>query len=166
MSSFYGNYGGGGSGEGSISNYDELLNKPIKNLVGTEASPIILNNLDYGEYLVKGSYIYTSKDTNVKKPSYQYYISILEDPITKKKIAKFETVEDSIFYIYTITFKENNTCVEDKLSIQKSQGIIFIGEQDLPSQGTESILYITEEHIYQWRNGEYVSMNEPQWGNF
>lgn len=164
MSSFYGNYGG--SGGGSISDYNELLNKPIKILVGTDISPVVLNNLEYGEYLVKGSYVYTNKDTNIKKPSYQYYISIFEDVITKRKIAKFETVEDSIYYIYTITFKEDDTCLEDKLSIQKSQGIIFVGEQNLPSQGTESILYVTEEHIYQWKNEEYVSMNEPQWGSF
>lgn len=164
MSSFYGNYGGSGGG-GSVSDYNELLNKPIKILVGTDISPIVLNNLEYGEYLIKGSYVYTNKDTNIKKPSCQY-ISIFEDAIIKRKIAKFETVEDSIYYIYTITFKEDDTCLEDKLSIQKSQGIIFVGEQNLPSQGTESILYVTEEHIYQWKNGEYVSINEPQWGSF
>ena len=53
--SFYGRGGGGsGSGEGT-SNYNELSNKPITNLVGVTA--INLSSLTVGLYNIRGKYI-------------------------------------------------------------------------------------------------------------
>ena len=67
MGSFYGNYSvGGGGGEGT-SNYNELTNKPITNLTGTDSKPIVLGDLFTGEYLIKGTYIYNLSDKNKKE---------------------------------------------------------------------------------------------------
>lgn len=166
MSSFYGNYGGISSGSNGTSDYNDLLNKPIINIVGTTQSPIILNTLNYGEYMIKGSFIYTKKDSNIKTISFQNYILISKDEVTLKKLAKYETFEDGQYYIYIIYFNENDTCLQDKIPITKSGGIIFLSEKELPSEGVESVLYVTEKSMYQWKDDNFIDMNIPQWGNF
>jgi len=165
MSSFYGNYSVGG-GTGGTSDYNDLLNKPFIHKEGTLNNPIVLNTLDYGHYLIKGNFLYTSKDTENKTVNYQSYIEIYQDTISLRKVAKYETFEDGKYYIYTIYFNEDDTCLRDKLSITKSDGVLFISESELPTEGSEGILYITERTIYQWKNGNYIDMNAPQWGEF
>jgi hypothetical protein len=163
MSSFYGSYCGTSGSANGTSDYNDLLNKPFTNIVGTLSSPIVLNNLDYGNYMLKGSFIYTSKDKDIKSVSYQNYIEIVQDAVSLKKVAKYETFEDGKFYIYSIYFNDDNTCLLDKMSISKSEGTIFLNEEDLPEEGIESILYVTELAIYQWKNGEWVNMRDPLW---
>jgi hypothetical protein len=113
--------------------------------------------------MLKGSFIYTSKDKDIKSVSYQNYIEIVQDAVSLKKVAKYETFEDGKFYIYSIYFNDDNTCLLDKMSISKSEGTIFLNEEDLPEEGIESILYVTELAIYQWKNGEWVNMRDPLW---
>ena len=165
MSSFYGNHSVWGGGSGGTTNYNDLINKPVINKTGTESSPIILNALGYGEYIITGNFVYTNKDNTLKGGSFPTYISILQDGITLKKIAKYETFEDGIYYINTVSFNDDETCLIDKISIIKNEGLSFIKEADLPEVGTEDVLYITERDIYRWdsEQGDYVSINTPLW---
>jgi hypothetical protein len=165
MSSFYGNYGGTSGGAGGTSDYNDLLNRPFTNIVGTSTSPINLSNLDYGNYIIKGSYIYCDKDTDVKTVK-QNYVEIFQDTVSLRKVAKFETVEDGASYVYLIFFNDDGTCLQDKTPIKKSEGVIFLDESDLPIPGAESILYVTENTIYQWKDNNYIDMNAPVWGDF
>lgn len=165
MSSFYGNYSVGEGGTGT-SDYNQLLNKPFIQLVGTIQSPIVLNTLDFGNYLIKGSFIYTKLDTDMKEFKSKNYVEIFNDSVSQKKVAKYETFENSICYIYTIEFNNDDTCLRNKYSIVKSDGVLFIDESDLPKTGSEGVLYITERTIYQWRNNEYIDMNAPRWDTF
>lgn len=165
MSSFYGNYSVGG-GTGGTSDYNQLLNKPFTNLIGDSSSPIIFETLDFGNYMVKGSFIYVAGDPNVKETSYLNYVEILQDSASNKKVAKYETFEDGKYYIYTIYFNEDGTCVVDKILINKSEGLVFLKDADLPQEGIEHVLYVTEKTIYQWNEDHYVDMNTPSWGVF
>lgn len=148
--------------------YDKLLNTPVKNVAGTAETPIILNTLDYGSYVLSGSYLYTSKDSTVKTISYKTNIQIYQDAVSQRKVAKFENIEDSIFYIYTIYFNDDETCLQDKLQISNSSqtGVLFVKEADLPATGVEGILYVTEQNLYQYTTDGYVNMNSLQWGTF
>lgn len=111
-------------GGGGTTNYNDLINKPVINKTGTESSPIILNTLGYGEYIITGNFVYTNKDNTLKGGSFPTYISILQDGITLKKIAKYETFEDGIYYINTVSFNDDETCLIDKISIINSQEIL------------------------------------------
>lgn len=111
-------------GGGGTTNYNDLINKPVINKTGTESSPIILNTLGYGEYIITGNFVYTNKDNTLKGGSFPTYISILQDGITLKKIAKYETFEDGIYYINTVSFNDDETCLIDKISIIDSQEIL------------------------------------------
>jgi hypothetical protein len=168
MSSFYGNYGGTGGGAGGTSDYNDLSNKPLINITGSSTSPVVLNTLNYGCYMIKGSFVYTAKDTDVKTVSYQNYIEITQDTVSGRKVANFSTFEDGAYYIYNIYFNDDETCLVDKTPIKKSDGgIIFLKEEDLPDiVGVESTLYVTELAIYQWKDGEWFNMNALAWGEF
>jgi hypothetical protein len=163
MSSFYGTYNGTSGGTGGTSDYNDLLNKPFTNIVGTSTSPINLSNLDYGNYIIKGSYIYHKNDLNVKSAKI-LNVEILQDSSSSRKVAKFETIENNTFYIYLIYFNEDGTCLIDRTPIKKSEGVIFIDEENLPTTGSEEVLYITEKTIYQWKDNDYIDMNAPHWG--
>lgn len=169
MSSFYGSYGGTGGGtSGGTSNYNDLLNKPLINITGLSTSPIVLNTLNYGCYMITGSFIYTEKDTDVKTVSYQNYIEIKQDTVSGRKVAVFSTFENGEYFVYNIYFNDDETCLQDKILIKQSDGgIIFLKEEDLPSiTGVESKLYVTELAIYQWKDGKWLNMNAPVWDEF
>ena len=117
MSSFYGNVSiGGSSGEGGTSNYNELINLPIKNLIGTDSSPIIISNLNYGNYLIKGSYKYNSNSELLKEDTFKN-IQVFKDETSQNKIAKFEVFENKEYYIITLTYENDGNFIEDRLSI-------------------------------------------------
>lgn len=117
MSSFYGNVSiGGSSGEGGTSNYNELINLPIKNLIGTDSSPIIISNLNYGNYLIKGSYKYNSNSKLLKEDTFKN-IQVFKDETSQNKIAKFEVFENKEYYIITLTYENDGNFIEDRLSI-------------------------------------------------
>lgn len=117
MSSFYGNVSiGGSSGEGGTSNYNELINLPIKNLIGTDSSPIIISNLNYGNYLIKGSYKYNSNSKLLKEDIFKN-IQVFKDETSQNKIAKFEVFENKEYYIITLTYENDGNFIEDRLSI-------------------------------------------------
>lgn len=117
MSSFYGNVSiGSSSGEGGTSNYNELINLPIKNLIGTDSSPIIISNLNYGNYLIKGSYKYNSNSELLKEDTFKN-IQVFKDETSQNKIAKFEVFENKEYYIITLTYENDGNFIEDRLSI-------------------------------------------------
>lgn len=129
MGSFYGNVVIGGSGSG-VSSYDELSNRPIINLIGTETSPTILYELDYGIYLLKGSYKYTTNDET--KQTTQLMIQIFQDEVTNQKVAKFEKFENQDLIVYTVSYDDATTFNEDRLSIggdSSDEGVSSIAEE-------------------------------------
>ena len=69
--SFWGS-SGGSSGEGGTHNYNELINKPVQNIIG---SPVILSSLTTGIYNVSGTW------------------AILDDSEV------FDTPDDDLFYV-------------------------------------------------------------------
>lgn len=114
MGSFYGNGGCVSEGGSGNSDYNQLQNTPIKNLTGTEGSPINFTNLSFGEYKITGYYIYNLNSEKFNTKS--LYISVFEDTETKKKIIKFEEFENSQFYIITLTYEENGDYIMDRFS--------------------------------------------------
>lgn len=153
-------------GSGGTTNYNKLLNTPITNIVGTTDEPIVLNTLDYGNYMLSGSFIYTSQDTDIKTINYKSIVQIYQDSVSSRKVAKFENFEDSKFYIYNIYFNDDETCLQDKILVTNQSAILFVKEADLPTQGTEGVLYVTESSLYQYTEDGYVNMGGPQWGSF
>lgn len=118
MSSFYGNGGCVTDIGGSSSDYNQLQNTPIKNLTGTEGSPINFASLSFGEYKITGYYIYNLNSEKFNTKS--LFISIFEDKETKKKIIKFEEFENSQFYIITLTYEDNGEYITDRFSPSNS----------------------------------------------
>lgn len=53
-----------------------------------------------------------------------------------------------------------------QLTSPPKENIIFLNYVDLPSQGQEQVLYITEKTTYQWRNGSYSELGALTWENF
>ena len=76
MTSFYGRGGSSNSGEGGVSNYNELSNKPIANLSGATA-PINLSTLVVGLYNIRGNYIFNAKDGEVKSFDVPTFVKVL-----------------------------------------------------------------------------------------
>lgn len=116
MGSFYGNGSWTSSSGGSgTTNYNDLTNQPIINLTGTESSPIALNELDYGIYLIKGLYRYNATD-EIKQSSSPLSVQIFEDIATGNKAAKFEVIENKEVIIITVYYSDDDF-IEDRFAI-------------------------------------------------
>lgn len=119
MSSFYGNGGwASGSGGSGTTNYNDLTNQPISNLTGTESSPITLSELDYGIYLIKGSYRYNADD-EVKQSSSPLSVQVFQDERTGEKAIKFEIIENQEVIVVTV-FYDDDTFIEDRFALGNS----------------------------------------------
>jgi hypothetical protein len=151
---------------GGTSDYNNLLNTPITNISGSESSPVVLNSLDYGMYLLTGSYKYVPR-ADIQSIKYKILVTISQDTATALKVASFETYEDGEAYHYSILFYDDGTCLQSKvLFSNKEESILFINEEDLPTYGQENLLYITEDSILKWNGEEYINMGGSQWGSF
>lgn len=171
MGSFYGNYSVSGDGGGGTSNYNDLTNKPITNLTGTDSKPIVLGDLFTGEYLIKGTYIYNKSDEN-KKETLLLHVSVSLDEVTKERVCKFEKCEDGTWFMYVVIIRTDDYLVNKYSFSKPSNNILFVAQSELPLKGVEEVLYITEKAIYQWRDNDYILLAasegsiDPVWGTF
>lgn len=92
--------------------YNTLGNRPIKNLIGTLDSPIMVSNLDTGMYKVKGQYKIFSSDVTTYL-STDGDLFIIETPDAEKFIKRFtkDTIQD---YVISDGGVEKRTYVTDK----------------------------------------------------
>ena len=117
MSSFYGQGTSisNGSGNGTF-NYDELLNKPIKNLRGIDSTPIVFSELEPGNYTFIGNYKFSQNDEEAKINNIPRVLQIYKDDIKNTLIAKFESFENGEYYVTSIIYNEDGTYTEEKYS--------------------------------------------------
>lgn len=122
MGSFYGHGWGTGNGEGGsgTSNYNDLSNKPIVNLLGTESSPVNLSDLEYGNYLIKGFYRYSASDEN--RQSISLSVSVSQDTASDDKVAKFEVIENQEVIVITVFYSNDGTFVESRFALGGNSG--------------------------------------------
>ena len=92
--------------------YNNLGNRPIKNLVGTLDIPITIGNLDTGMYKVKGQYKISATDITTYL-SADGDLFIVELSTTEKFIKRFtkDTIQD---YVISDSSIEKKTYVTDK----------------------------------------------------
>ena len=107
MLSFYGSANAFASGGGGVSNYNELSNKPITNLIGIKPAPINLALLNEGVYLVRGNYIYSDSDSDIKSLT-QLLIEVSYDEQTESKVIKYEKVKNNEYYVCLIIYGEES----------------------------------------------------------
>jgi hypothetical protein len=167
MASFYGGASAYGASSSGTSNYNELSNKPITNLVGLESSPIVLYDLDFGNYIIQGAYSNTAIDS-IKQFSSPKSLSIEVDEETGKKVALYFTVENEITYLNQLVFFNENLCIVKKTTWESSSSsdISINLEGTLPEVGEEGKLYVVGNAIYVWDGQGYVNLTQPTWENY
>ena len=155
--SFYGRGGGGsGSGEGT-SNYNELSNKPITNLVGVTA--INLSSLTVGLYNIRGKYILNAEDKEEKVFPSSTLVQILLDTKTGDKIATYDVYEEGKHLTYSIDYLVDGSYKVDKYTyeiINTNAGTT----EDLPDAGDVTQLYSTDEGLFVWNEAkqDYIQL--------
>lgn len=123
MASFYGNHlmsGSGGGGAAGTTNYNNLINIPIKNLKGAESEPIIFSQLDYGNYLMSGYYQYNTTSV-VYIESIPMNVRVFQDDITLQKVVSFEIFENGEYFLVTLIYNEDDSYKEERLSFKQLQ---------------------------------------------
>lgn len=155
--SFYGRGGGGsGSGEGT-SNYNELSNKPITNLVGVTA--INLSSLTVGLYNIRGKYILNVEDKEEKVFPSSTLVQILLDTKTGDKIATYDVYEQGKHLTYSIDYLADGSYKVDKYTyeiINTNAGTT----EELPEEGDITQLYSTDEGLFVWNEAkqDYIQL--------
>jgi hypothetical protein len=119
MASFYGTFMGlSGSGDGT-SDYNQLLNVPIKNVTGTEDVPILLAALEPGSYNLNG-YFRCGNNTDVEVAQ-NTLVKVLIDSEINQKLIKYDSFESDTYYI-NIGAVVNNTNVSlEKIIFNSSE---------------------------------------------
>jgi hypothetical protein len=164
MTSFYGRGGGTGTGGSGTSNYNELSNKPITNLVGLTA--INLSTLTIGLYNIRGNYIFNAEGGEVKAFSSPTFVKVMLDTVTNDKIVTFDTYENGKHLTYSIDYFNDGTYHIDKFTYE-----IITTEagttEDLPEEGDSTKLYATDEGLFVWNETaqEYVQLGTEEGGN-
>lgn len=164
MTSFYGNAATSSSGGGSgTSNYNELSNKPITNLVGLTS--VNLATLNLGLYNIRGNYIYSSADTEVKSFNAPMLLQVLLDTVTGNKIVTYDLYENGKHLTYTITYSSETEYNVDRYTYE----VVVPADttEDLPEEGSASQLYATDDGLYVWNEtaSAYVKLGESSGGS-
>lgn len=143
MSSFYGNHviSNAGGGSAGTTNYNNLINTPIKNLKGVDSEPIIFSQLDYGNYLMSGYYQY-SPNSLVYIESIPTNIQVFQDTITLQKVVCFETFENNEYFLVTLTYDDDESYIEERFSFKQLQD-----NGSLSEAVTEAIVKSKEEAV-------------------
>lgn len=116
MSSFYGCHGVA-SGGGGVSDYNQLSNTPIKNLIGTENSPVDLSALSYGRYNIAGSYVIAS-DSEVITLDDQRVFSVYNDSVTGDKVIYYDIIKNGeVVHMYITYGNDGSTKEEEKVLV-------------------------------------------------
>lgn len=115
MASFYGNIGiSSNEGSGGTTNYNELINTPIKNVIGTTLSPIDFSVLNYGNYVLQGKYTYG--DGEIKEAYAAKIVQVFQDIENGNRIVKFELFEQNTYYVVSLIYNSDGTYLEEKYS--------------------------------------------------
>lgn len=117
MGSFYGHSWctGGSEGGGGTTDYNDLSNKPIVNLTGTESSPVTFSDLEYGNYLIKGFYRYSASDES--KQSISLSVTITQDQESNSKVAKFEVIENQEVIVIAVFYDNDGSFIESRFAL-------------------------------------------------
>lgn len=162
MGSFYGQVSLGGSGSGGgVSNYNDLSNKPIKNLTGLTA--INLSSLEEGLYNIKGNYIYNTSDTTVKTFASPRLLQVLlDDSVTDAKNIIFEYFNNGRHFAKIIHSYADGTYTEENYAYDHT--ISAENKSELPEIGDPSMLYSTSEGVFVWSEDaqEYVQLGSTE----
>ena len=145
MSSFYGGASiyGAGNGSGGTSDYNDLQNVPVKNLVGAESNPIILSQLQEGNYILTGFYKFTETDSEINRIN-RTEISVANDIVTDEKIITYFYMSNGKPYIKAITYQEDNTYSISDISLANgSAPLFFIDDEEATAPaGTAPVITI------------------------
>jgi hypothetical protein len=147
MASFYGNgyNGSSSSAGGGTKNYNELTNRPIKNLIGLTA--IDLSLLETGLYSIKGNYIYIASDTEVKTFANNKFLEVFLDEELGTKVITFKNDNQGKHYQTYISYDINlTTYTVEQFSYDNF--VTCDTETSLPEEGDSTTLYTTEDGIY------------------
>lgn len=157
MVSFYGNAGGEGGGSGGTTNYNDLINKPFINSVGTTSSPIVIQSLESGRYLISGYFKHgTSQTENVEVPAgTKAEVIVGIDTVTGYKVAEYNTFQNGEIIINKILYNQSGAL--DK--IEK----INVGA---PGEGGQIIQYDTPPAASQDNLGKIIQYTGTTNDNF
>ena len=53
-----------------------------------------------------------------------------------------------------------------QLTSPPKENIVFVNYNDLPTQGKDEVLYITEQKTFRWNGVEYIELGALTWGEF
>lgn len=124
MASFYGNVSYAG-GDGSVSDYNQLSNIPIKNLTGTTAVPILLAALEPGSYNINGTFK-CGENTSLEE-AVNLFVTILGNG--EQKTVRYDGYEDDSYFIITAKVLENNEVSLNRLSIGENGQASNVAEE-------------------------------------
>lgn len=129
------NSGGGGGAVNpnpnpGTSDYNDLTNVPVINLVGNAANPVILQALAFGTYSLLGEYKYTAADVDIMTAATKLFLEVSDDNLSGNKIVKFEDYEDGERYVESIIF-DGATYTAQKTYPSRSDDVIGIPELEI-----------------------------------
>ena len=154
MSSFYGNAG--------LLNFDKLKNQSVPNKYGTEEEPVVLYELNEGDYIVHGPFKYNGSEEDIAGTATAMRVTVTIDPETRQKNIYYSTIEGGEYVIHLITYSSDDASyIPQRLFTEE---IVFV--DSLPSDARESLLYVYNDSIYQYKNGEFTVLHLHTWGEF
>lgn len=138
-------YGGGCviiNGDGGSSNYNDLTNLPIINLIGTSMQPVVFSELNFGNYIITG-YRKHNQDDIVYLEETPTNVQVFEDDITLKKVVRLEVFENNEYRMVALIYEDDGTYSTKKFSFSTNSsgdsGEIIIPEEVLNKVKEESI---------------------------
>ena len=164
MASFYGTgvIVGSGGGEGTT-NYNDLENKPIINLIGV--LPVDLSILEVGTYNIRGNYKYNENgDTHTFAET--HLVQVFQDSVTQNKIVRFDIYKDDKRYTQSIIYDNTTGIYTEELYPYST--LVVSDTANLPEQGDVTKLYIRDDGIYVWTGTDYQKLGtqDAVWESF
>ncbi len=106
--------GGGGSGVGGVTSYDQLTNRPIQNVSG---SPVVVSRLPSGVYNIDGTWVITADESprDTRKDDMFYVLN-------ENGVCKLTWITAGDIFTYSSQIDGNaSSIVEDKVTKESDE---------------------------------------------
>jgi hypothetical protein len=133
--------------------------------VSTTSSKLPQLNIENGQLIFVSDTRTICLDFNGARTEYNQIVVLFNE---NQRLSLTTPIEGLFYFVKetNILWRYDGNYQWVQLTSPPKENIVFLDYKDLPQQGKEKVLYITEKTTYQWKNDAYIELGALTWETF